>query len=167
MPPEGSEIVHRKESSFQLVSPFATEGKTDEGRKFNPIHHRRRNCKSIFATFRAWRSQKMWNRSHLVPSRCHLLNVFTGFNDGAIPYKPRFHTPSSRWSGPPSLHRVYMHVQKCVWNIWLCLAPLSAQDYPMAVVLNSSPRPPHLKTCPRHVCSILERLQWTLKLYQP
>ena len=37
MPPEGSrEIFHRKESF--LVSLFASEGKTDEGKEFDPIH---------------------------------------------------------------------------------------------------------------------------------
>ena len=35
MPPEVSEIFHRKESF--LVSPFASEGKTDEGKEFDPV----------------------------------------------------------------------------------------------------------------------------------
>ena len=46
MPPEGSEIFHRKESF--LVSLFASEGKTDEGKEFDPIHDRRVNGKSLF-----------------------------------------------------------------------------------------------------------------------
>ena len=54
MPPEGSEIFHRKESF--LVSLFASEGKTDEGKEFDPIHDRRVNGKSLFATFQARRS---------------------------------------------------------------------------------------------------------------
>ena len=55
MPPENSEIFHRKVRLF-LVSPFASEGETDEGKEFEPIHDRRGNCKSLFATFRARRS---------------------------------------------------------------------------------------------------------------
>ena len=41
-----------------LVSLFASEGKTDEGKEFDPIHGRV-NCmngKSLFATFQARRS---------------------------------------------------------------------------------------------------------------
>ena len=53
MPPEGSEIFHRKESF--LVSLVASEGKTDEGKEFDPIHGRV-NGKSLFATFQARRS---------------------------------------------------------------------------------------------------------------
>jgi len=34
MPPEGSEIFHSRESVFFSVSLFASEGKTDEGKKF-------------------------------------------------------------------------------------------------------------------------------------
>ena len=54
MAPEGSEIFHRKESF--LVSLLASEGKTDEGQEFDPIHDRRVNGKSFFATFQARRS---------------------------------------------------------------------------------------------------------------
>ena len=54
MPPEGSEIFHRKE--YFLVFLFASEGKTDEGQEFDPIHDRRVNGKSLFATFQARRS---------------------------------------------------------------------------------------------------------------
>ena len=54
MPPEGSEIFHRKERF--LVSLFASERKTDEGKEFDPIHDRRVNGKSSFATFQARRS---------------------------------------------------------------------------------------------------------------
>ena len=54
MAPEGSEIFHRKESF--LVSLLASEGKTDEGQEFDPIHDRRVNGKSLFATFQARRS---------------------------------------------------------------------------------------------------------------
>ena len=39
-----------------LVSLFASEGKTDEGKEFDPIHDRRVNGKSLFATFQARRS---------------------------------------------------------------------------------------------------------------
>ena len=38
-----------------LVSLFASEGKTDEGKEFDPIHGRV-NGKSLFATFQARRS---------------------------------------------------------------------------------------------------------------
>ena len=39
-----------------LVSLFASEGKADEGKEFDPIHHRGVNGKSLFATFQARRS---------------------------------------------------------------------------------------------------------------
>ena len=39
-----------------LVSLFASEDKTDEGKEFDPIHDRRVNGKSLFATFQARRS---------------------------------------------------------------------------------------------------------------
>ena len=39
-----------------LVSLFASDGKTDEGKEFDPIHDRRVNGKSLFATFQARRS---------------------------------------------------------------------------------------------------------------
>ena len=54
MLPEGSEIFLRKESF--LVALFASEGKSDEGKEFDPIHDRRVNGKSLFATFQARRS---------------------------------------------------------------------------------------------------------------
>ena len=39
-----------------LVSLFASEGKTDEGKEFDPIHDSRVNGKILFATFQARRS---------------------------------------------------------------------------------------------------------------
>ena len=39
-----------------LVSLFASEEKTDEGKEFDPIHDRRVNGKCSFATFQARRS---------------------------------------------------------------------------------------------------------------
>ena len=50
-------VCHQKgvksstEKKVLLVSLFASEGKADEGREFDPIHDRRVNGKSLFATF--------------------------------------------------------------------------------------------------------------------
>ena len=54
MPPKGSEIFHRKESFFSF--PVRLWGKTDEGKEFDPIHDRRVNGRSLFATLQASRS---------------------------------------------------------------------------------------------------------------
>ena len=54
-------VCHQKGVKFStgkkvfLVSLFASEGKTDEGKEFDPIHGRA-NGKSLFATFQARRS---------------------------------------------------------------------------------------------------------------
>ena len=62
-----------------LVSLFASEGKTDEGKEFDPIHDHRVNGKSLFATFQATRSKKICNRSHLASGCCHLAQCFHWF----------------------------------------------------------------------------------------
>ena len=43
-----------------LVSLFASEGKAGEGKEFDPIHDRRVNGKSLFATFQARRSSRKY-----------------------------------------------------------------------------------------------------------
>ena len=54
MPPEGSEIFHRKKVFLVLL--FACEGETDEGKEVDTIHDHRVRGKSLFATFQARRS---------------------------------------------------------------------------------------------------------------
>ena len=58
-PPEGSEAFKKKGKKGKkvfLVSLFASEGKTDERKEFDPIHNRPVNGKSLFAAFQARRS---------------------------------------------------------------------------------------------------------------
>ena len=59
-----------------LVSLFTSEGKTDKGKEFNPIHDHRVNGKSLFATFQARRSKKICNRSQLA-SGCYYLSMLS------------------------------------------------------------------------------------------
>ena len=62
-----------------LVSLFASEGKTGEGKEFDPIHDHRVNGKSLFATFQARRSKKRCNRPHLASGCWHLAQCFHWF----------------------------------------------------------------------------------------
>ena len=62
-----------------VVSLFASEGKTDEGKECDLIHDHRVNGKSLFATCQARRSKTVCNRSHLASGCCHLAQCFHWF----------------------------------------------------------------------------------------
>ena len=77
MPPEGSEIFHRKESFLSF--PVRLWGENWRGKEFDPIHDHRVNGKSLFATFQARRSKKRCNRPHLASGCWHLAQCFHWF----------------------------------------------------------------------------------------
>ena len=61
-----------------LVSLFASKGKTDEGKEFDPIHDRQVNGKSLFATFQA---RKYVTDCIYLQVVVIWLDAFTGFNN--------------------------------------------------------------------------------------
>ena len=77
MPLEGSEIFHRRESFFS-VSPFASEGKTDEVKEFTVVE---RTVK-VSVHFRLEYLRKCVTNRIYFQVGVIWLNAFTGLKDG-------------------------------------------------------------------------------------
>ena len=77
MPLEGSELFHRRERVFS-VSPFASEGKTDELKEFTMAE---RTAK-VSVHFRLEYLRKCVTDRIYFQVGVIWLNAFTGFNDG-------------------------------------------------------------------------------------
>ena len=78
MPLEGSETFHRREREFFSVSPFASEGKTDEVKEFT-IAERTVKVSVHFSLeyLRTCVTDRIYFQVGVI-----WLNAFTGFNDG-------------------------------------------------------------------------------------
>ena len=72
MPPQGSEIFHRRERLFYSVFPFASDEKTDEGREFTIAVGTVKVCLLHL---------RLKDLRKCVTDRIYL-NAFSGFNDG-------------------------------------------------------------------------------------
>ena len=78
MPLEGNEIFHKREREFFSVSPFASEGKTDEVKEFTIAE---RTVK-VSVHFRPEYLGKCVTNHIFFQVGVIWLNAFTGFNDG-------------------------------------------------------------------------------------
>ena len=76
---EVSEIFHRREREFFSVSPFASEGKTDEVKEFTIT---KRTVKVCLLHFRLEYLRKCVSDRIYFQVGVIWLNAFTGFNDG-------------------------------------------------------------------------------------
>ena len=81
MPLEGSEIFQRREREFLSVSPFASEGKTDEVKEFTIA---KRTVKVCLLHFRLEYFRKCVTNCIYFQVGVIWLNAFTGFNNGVV-----------------------------------------------------------------------------------